>query len=263
MDRMAQTALNSLKMLMENQTATSHNLSNLSTPGFRQDIVTDFGSIYLNRQNGVEPRIVSSRNVGGFSIQQGTMDFTKNPLDAAIDGDGYFVIQPKNGGTPSLSRRGDFQTSENGELLDGAGNKMLDGGLQPLVLPAFREITISPQGEIFIIPVGAEPDALPQNVGLIATFTPEENDNLKKTLDGHIRIESEPNENGVTEVIDIQPNQQAKIVVGYLEKSNVNAVEEMVNTIDQQRKFEMHVKFIQMAEELDSVGASLMRMPGM
>ena len=95
MDRMAQTALNSLKMLMENQTATSHNLSNLSTPGFRQDIVTDFGSIYLNRQNGVEPRIVSSRNVGGFSIQQGTMDFTKNPLDVAIDGDGYFVIQPK------------------------------------------------------------------------------------------------------------------------------------------------------------------------
>ena len=263
MDRMAQTALNSLKMLMENQTATSHNLSNLSTPGFRQDIVTDFGSIYLNRQNGVEPRIVSSRNVGGFSIQQGTMDFTKNPLDAAIDGNGYFVIQPKNGGTPSLSRRGDFQTSENGELLDGAGNKMLDGGLQPLVLPAFREITISPQGEIFIVPIGAEPDALPQNVGLIATFTPEENDNLKKTLDGHIRIESEPNENGVTEVIDIQPNQQAKIVVGYLEKSNVNAVEEMVNTIDQQRKFEMHVKFIQMAEELDSVGASLMRMPGM
>ena len=66
MDRMAQTALNSLKMLMENQTATSHNLSNLSTPGYRQDVVTDFGSIYLNRQNGVEPRIVSARNVGGF-----------------------------------------------------------------------------------------------------------------------------------------------------------------------------------------------------
>ena len=41
----------------------------------------------------------------------------------------------------------------------------------------------------------------------------------------------------------------------------------MINTIDhffdQQRKFEMHVKFIQMAEELDSVGASLMRIPGM
>ena len=263
MDRMAQTALNSLKMLMENQTATSHNLSNLSTPGFRQDDVTDFGSIYLNRQNGVEPRIVSSRNVGGFSVQQGTMDFTKNPLDAAIDGNGYFVIQPKNGGDPSLSRRGDFQTSETGELLDGAGNKILDAGLQPLILPAFREITISPQGEVFIVPIGAEPDALPQNVGVISTYTPSDNDNLKKTLDGHIRIESEVNEDGVTQIVDIEPNQQAKIVVGYLEKSNVNAIEEMVNTIDQQRKFEMHVKFIQMAEELDSVGANLMRLPGM
>ena len=56
---------------------------------------------------------------------------------------------------------------------------------------------------------------------------------------------------------------QGKLVPGILEKSNVNAVEEMVNTIDQQRKFEMHVKMIQMTEELDSVGASLMRLPGM
>ncbi len=263
MDRMAQTALNSLKMLMENQTATAHNLSNLSTPGFRQDVVTDFGSIYLNRQNGVEPRIVSSRNVGGFSIQQGTMDFTKNPMDVAIDGNGYFVIQPRNGGNPSLSRRGDFQTNENGELLDGAGNKILDGGLNPVEVPAFREINISPQGEIFIQPIGAEPDALPQNVATIATYVPSQEDNLKKTLDGHIRIESEPNEEGLTDIIAIEPNQQAKIVSGFIEKSNVNAVEEMVNTIDQQRKFEMHVKFIQMAEELDSVGASLMRLPGM
>ena len=263
MDRMAQTALNSLKMLMENQMATSHNLANLSTPGYRQDVVTDFGSIYLNRQNGVEPRIVSSRNVGGFSIEQGAMDNTKNPLDLAIDGSGYFVIEPKNDGKTALSRRGDLTTSETGELLDGAGNKILDGGMQPLIVPAFRSITISPQGEIFIQPIGGEPDAPPQNVGVLATYVPTEEDKLKKSLDGHIRIESEPNENGQTNIQDINPNQQAKIVIGFLEKSNVNAVNEMVNTIDQQRKFEMHVKFIQMAEELDSVGASLLRMPGM
>ena len=64
MDRMVQTALNSMKMLMENQVATAHNLSNLSTPGFKQDVVTDFSSIYLNRQEGLEPRIVSAREVG-------------------------------------------------------------------------------------------------------------------------------------------------------------------------------------------------------
>ena len=50
---------------------------------------------------------------------------------------------------------------------------------------------------------------------------------------------------------------------GFLEKSNVNAIEEMVNTIDQMRKFEMHVKMIQMTEELDAAGTSMMRMPGL
>ena len=71
------------------------------------------------------------------------------------------------------------------------------------------------------------------------------------------------NPDGTSDEVAIEPNQQAKLVNGFLEKSNVNAIEEMVNTIDQQRKFEMHIKFIQMAEELDSVGSSLMRLPGM
>ena len=52
-------------------------------------------------------------------------------------------------------------------------------------------------------------------------------------------------------------------ISGFLEKSNVNAIEEMVNTIDQMRKFEMHVKLIQMTEELDTAGTSLIRLPGM
>ena len=55
-----------------------------------------------------------------FSLEQGQMENTQNPLDLAFKDEGYFVIQPKNGGI-ALSRRGDLQTNENGELLDGAG----------------------------------------------------------------------------------------------------------------------------------------------
>ena len=262
MDRMVQTALNSMKMLMENQVATAHNLSNLSTPGFKQDVVTDFSSIYLNRQEGLEPRIVAAREVGKFSVEQGMLDNTKNPMDVAINGDGYFVVQPNNA-DPAFSRRGDFSVNENGELLDGAGNKVLDAGMQPLVIPAFREINITAQGEILIQPIAAAPGELPVNAGTIATYVPQEGDMLKKSLDGRIRFEPNINENGTIEQIPIEPNQQAKLAVGFLEKSNVNAVEEMVNTIDQMRKFEMHVKLIQMAEELDQAGASLLRIPGM
>ena len=262
MDRMVQTALNSMKMLMENQVATAHNLSNLSTPGFKQDVVTDFSSIYLNRQEGLEPRIVAAREVGKFSVEQGMLDNTKNPMDLAINGDGYFVVQPNNA-DPAFSRRGDFSVNENGELLDGAGNKVLDAGMQPLVIPAFREINITAQGEILIQPIAAAPGELPVNAGTIATYVPQEGDILKKSLDGRIRFEPNINEDGTIEQVPIEPNQQAKLVNGYLEKSNVNAVEEMVNTIDQMRKFEMHVKLIQMAEELDQAGASLLRIPGM
>ena len=262
MDRMVQTALNSMKMLMENQVATAHNLSNLSTPGFKQDVVTDFSSIYLNRQEGLEPRIVAAREVGKFSVEQGMLDNTKNPMDVAINGDGYFVVQPNNA-EPAFSRRGDFSVNENGELLDGAGNKVLDAGMQPLVIPAFREINITSQGEILIQPIAAAPGELPVNAGTIATYVPQEGDALKKSLDGKIRFDPNINEDGTIEQIPIEPNQQAKLAIGYLEKSNVNAVEEMVNTIDQMRKFEMHVKLIQMAEELDQAGTSLLRIPGM
>ena len=149
MDRMAQTALNSMKNLMENQMATAHNLSNLSTPGFRQDVITDFSALYLNRNKGLEPRIVAGREVGKFSVEQGMMDNTNNPMDIAINGEGYFVIQPQNG-IPAFSRRGDLNVNENGELLNGAGDFVLDAGMQPIVIPAFREINISSQGEILI-----------------------------------------------------------------------------------------------------------------
>ena len=263
MDRMSQTALNSMKMLMENQIATAHNLANLNTPGFRQDVITDFSSIYMNRENGLEPRIVTAREVGKFSVEQGALDSTQNPMDVAINNNGYFIIQPKNGGNPALSRRGDFQVNENGELLDGAGNQVLDAGLQPIIIPAFRDINISSQGEILIDALGAEPGELPVNIGEIGTLVPEEGAKLKKTLDGHIRYETIVNEEGIEEIVPIEPNQQAKLMSGFLEKSNVNAIEEMVNTIDQMRKFEMHVKMIQMTEELDAAGTSMMRMPGL
>ena len=109
----------------------------------------------------------------------------------------------------------------------------------------------------------AAPGELPVNVGTIGTYVPQEEDILKKSLDGRIRFEPNVNEDGTVEQVPIEPNQQAKLATGFLEKSNVNAVEEMVNTIDQMRKFEMHVKLIQMAEELDQASASLLRIPGM
>ena len=78
-----------------------------------------------------------------------------------------------------------------------------------------------------------------------------ENVPLEKSLDGAIPPDG-----------TIPPaDQQAKILNGSLETSNVNTVEELVENIKRQREYELNVKLISIARDLDEAGASLMRMP--
>ena len=58
-----------------------------------------------------------------------------------------------------------------------------------------------------------------------------------------------------------EPDQQATLLQKHLEGSNINAVEEMIVSLDQQRQFELNVKLLKIAKELDEGGTSLMRMP--
>ena len=135
---MIHTALNTLKNLSANRAVRAQNMSNLNVPGHRKDLNTNFTSGFLHQVNQFDSRVFAIHDGGnGFSNKQGQLNPTGLETDIAINGPGFFIVQPKSG-DPALSRRGDFQTSENGELLDGAGNRILDGGLQPLVLPAFR-----------------------------------------------------------------------------------------------------------------------------
>ena len=60
---------------------------------------------------------------------------------------------------------------------------------------------------------------------------------------------------------EINPLQDVVVMNKYLEKSNVNPVEELVLTLEHQRNYETHVKFINLAKEMDEGGASLMRIP--
>ena len=97
MDRMIHTALNSLKMLMQNQQITAQNISNASVIGYRKDSVSDFTPIYLESEKGLDARVFSTRQIGGFSTEQGDLESTESPLDVDIRGEGYFIIQPFNG----------------------------------------------------------------------------------------------------------------------------------------------------------------------
>ena len=55
MDKSIFTALNSMQILKNNQSVTSQNLSNTNVPGFKKDIHANFGSLYLDREKGIDP----------------------------------------------------------------------------------------------------------------------------------------------------------------------------------------------------------------
>ena len=250
MDRSIYTALNSMNILRDNQSVTAQNLANISVTGFQKDIQINFASVYLDRDKGIDPRVLALQEPGGFDSTPGPVQQTGAPLDLAIDGAGYFIVKPANGNT-ALSRRGDFTVSADGTLRDGTGTQPLSVDLEPITIPPHRKISISGDGIIEIEPLNA-PLGQTVRVGQIATTFGSEVP-LAKTIDGFVR----PFDGSIPE-----PDNRTMLLNGFLEGSNVQSVDELVTGIDQSRAYEINVKFISTAQEIDEASASLMRMPG-
>ena len=249
MDRSIYTALNSMNILRDNQSVTAQNLANISVTGFQKDIQINFASVYLDRDKGIDPRVLALQEPGGFDSTPGPVQQTGAPLDLAVDGTGYFIVKPANGKI-ALSRRGDFTVSADGTLRDGTGTQPLSVDLEPITVPPHRKISISGDGIIEIEPLNA-PLGQIVRVGQIATTFGSEVP-LAKTIDGFVR----PIDGSIPE-----PDNRTLLLSGFLEGSNVQSVDELVTGIDQSRAYEINVKFISTAQEIDEASASLMRMP--
>jgi len=250
MDRSIYTALNSMSILRDNQSVTSQNLANVSVPGFQKDVQINFSSVYLDRDKGIDPRVMALQEPGGFDSTPGPMLQTGSPMNIAIDGNGFFIVQPSSGGKIAMSRRGDFGVSADGILTDGTGTKPLSTDLEPIVVPPYRTITISGNGIIEIEPLNG-PVGQKVRVAQLATTAGSEVP-LTKTIDGFVR----PVDGTVPE-----PDNRVLLLNGFLEGSNVKSVDELVAGIDQSRAYEVNVKFLTTAKEIDEATASLMRMP--
>ncbi|WP_282057608.1 flagellar basal body rod C-terminal domain-containing protein [Lentibacter algarum] len=250
MDRMIHTALNSLKNLHDIRQTTAQNLSSVDIPGFRKDLPNEGGSGFIEAMNTASARVMNlETGKAGFSDKQGALRQLGAQTDVAIMSEGYFFVQPKQGEI-ALSRRGDFSINAEGFLMNGAQELMLDEGLQPMQMPAFSEFQITENGEISVSPLDG-PAGQFQAVGVLGT-TSARDEVLTKGADGQIR-----RFDGTVPDVD----QQVTLMQGALEASNVDPVEELVLSLDAQRQFEIGVKFIKMAEDIDRGGAELMRLP--
>jgi flagellar basal-body rod protein FlgF len=184
-----------------------------------------------------------------FSSEMGSLQNTGVETDVAVLNDAYFYVQPDNGQV-ALSRRGDFSVDALNQLINGAGDLVLSDGLAPIVLPPYTSISVTDIGEVLVQQPGAPIGEL-TSAGFIGSTT-SQLDQLTKSLDGQIR-----KADGTVP----DPDQTGKFGQGFLEGSNVNAIEELVKNLDMQRQFEINVKLIKKASDLDSAGAKLMSLP--
>ena len=247
---MIHTALNTLNNIHMNRSVKSQNLSNINVPGFRRDLGTSFTAGFLEQTDQFPSRIFALHEGANiFSAKPGNLKATGQETDIAIKGQGFFITKPLQG-EPSLSRRGDLQVSPDGFLTNGAGSQMLNINLQPIQTPPFRKMVVSETGEIFIEPLGSD-EGTRVALGILALTSGAE-EPMKKDVDGEIRLVS----GGVP-----APDQNSVVAQSFLEESNINAVEELVDTLSQQRQFEVNVKFISVSKDMDEASTSIMRMP--
>lgn len=250
MDKLIYTAFNTLNNIYDNRSVRAQNMANINVPGYRRDLGTkSVGSAFLDSYNTFQSRALAVRDdTNVFESDPGTLSQTGSDMDIAVRGEGYLVV--KGPGAPSLSRRGDLNVNSEGFLVNGSQHQILDTTLQPINLGAYRSIDIAEDGEVRVEPLGSEPGTRVL-IGKIA-LTSAVGVGLKKHADGEIR-----DENGGIPIIDEVP----KVIRRHLELSNVNITEELVNTIEDQRAYEINIKLIKSASEADEAGASLMRMP--
>ena len=250
MDRLAQTALSALRQMQDNKFDLAHNLANVNVPGFRRDLPNEGNAGFLKELEKLSAKVLPlETEIRKFSNESGQLQNTGLETDVAVLYDGFFYIQQENGEI-ALSRRGDLGLNAQNQLVNGVGDLVLSDGLEPIILPNFTSMSITDIGEVLVQQAGA-PDGQLTSVGFIGS-TSSEIDQLVKSLDGNIR-----KPDGTVPAAD----QTARFGQGFLESSNVSAIEELIRNIDMQRQFEINVKLIKKASDLDSAGAKLMNLP--
>lgn len=231
----------------------SNNLANVSTNGFKRSRAVFEDLLYQTlRQPGAQSsqqtQIPSGLQIGtgvrpvaAERIHtQGNLQQTGNALDVAIQGAGFFqVLLPD--GTTGYTRDGSFQRDSQGQLVTANGFTV-----QPaLTIPAnSSSVTIGSDGIVSVLQAGS---AAPVQVGSLqlATFI---NPSGLQSMGGNIYQETASSGTPSTNVPGT--NGTGMLNQNYLETSNVNVVEEMVNMIQTQRAYEINSKAITTSDQM-------------
>jgi len=257
--RTAATGMIAQQMNVDN---IANNLANVNTTGFKKSTVEFQDVLYQNyRQAGTASALGSKLPTGlaiGYgarasatnrSFTVGDLSSTGNPLDFAIDGDGFFQVQMPDGST-AYTRDGAFKISGEGDIVTSEGYYMLP----QLSLPEnATAVSVGTDGTIEVMQSG---QSEPTQIGQIelARFV---NPAGLSAIGRNILVETGASGSPITDI----PSQNGlgQIDQGYLEMSNVKVVDEMVNMIVAQRAYEMNSKAIQTADDMAGIANNIKR----
>ncbi len=231
----------------------ANNLANIGTTGFKRDRANFATLAYQDarvagQQSSNETAYATGLNLGtGVGIQattridsQGTLQSTSNALDLALDGDGYFQVTMP-GGQLAYTRAGNFSRSAEGVLVTAQGYPLNPAITIPEGASA---ITIAQDGTVSATLQG---QAEPAQLGQITIASFANPGGLRSSGDNFLQ---ETAASGAAQIGAAGELGRGHIRQGYLEASNVNVVEELVDMIETQRAYEINSKMITAVDEM-------------
>ncbi|MFV0277656.1 MAG: flagellar basal-body rod protein FlgG [Parahaliea sp.] len=231
----------------------SNNLANVGTSGFKRSRAIFEDLLYQNvrqvgsqssqdtllpsgLQLGTGVRVVATEKL----FTQGNLNKTDNALDIAIQGNGFFEILMPDG-SQAYTRDGSFQINDQGVVVNSSGYQ-----LQPPITipPDATSINLGRDGTVSVTMTGTAAATQVGSIQLVDFINPAGLEARGENLFAESGASGSP-----------QPgnpglNGLGTVVQGYVESSNVNVVEELVNMIETQRAYEMNSKAIATADQM-------------
>ena len=232
----------SRQMTLERQLdVVANNVANVNTNGFKADksLFEEYLASNAHEDNFARPdrRVSFVQDRGTYrDFSQGPAEQTKNPLDVAIDGNGFLVVQTPAG--ERYTRNGGLQINTQGQLVTASGLPVLGTGGPIVFQPGDKEITINGDGGVSVREGVNRVDSLRGKLRLVsfaqAQSLLKEGSNLYSAGAG----------------ANPQPATNIKVRQGYIEKSNVNSVLEMSQMIEVTRAYTQMATLLQTQSDL-------------
>ena len=245
MDKALYISMSGAKQSMLAQRAHSNNLANVNTTGFKNDFAQARSMPVYGEHHPTRAYAMTERP--GTNFQQGPLNETGRELDIAIKGEGWIAVQAPDG-SEAYTRAGDLQTDSNGILRTGSGLAVLGNG-GPIAVPPSAKMEVGADGTISVIPLGQPADAIAE-VDRIKLVNPD-SDTIEKGLDGLVRVKGDNPPAAIDGNVRLEP--------GFLEGSNVNAVESLTEILSLARQYELHVKVMSTADQNSEAAARLLQ----